>query len=100
MANENVTKRASIADFDVIIRPVITEKSVTASSEDNKYTFVVKKGANKIQNIYNVHVTGVNVINVPAKLLSRGTRYKGSLSAYKKAIVTIKEGETINLYAE
>ena len=106
MANENVTRKASIADFDVIIRPVITEKSVSASSEGNKFTFVVKKDANKIQiknaiqNIFNVHVTSVNVINVPAKLLSRGTRYKGSLNAYKKAIVTIKEGETINLYAE
>lgn len=99
-------KKASISDFDVIIEPIITEKSMTASQEENKFTFIVKKGANKIQiknaiqNIYNVHVTGINVINVPAKKVTRGTRYKGTLSAYKKAIVTIKEGETINLYAE
>ena len=93
-------------DFtDVIIAPVVTEKSMTLKN-NNVYTFKVASSANKIQiknaiqNIYNVHVTSVNVINVPAKLLSRGTRYKGSLSAYKKAIITIKEGETINLYAE
>lgn len=102
-----VTKnKATINDFEVILEPVITEKSTTENQENNKYTFVVKKGTNKVQirnaikRIYGVTVTNVNTVNVPAKVTTRGSRYKGTISGYKKAIVTIKEGETINLYAE
>ena len=101
------TKRtATIADFDVIIEPLITEKSMTANQESNKYTFVVKKDANKTQiknaihRIYGVNVKQVNIVNVPAKVVTRGSRYKGTIGAFKKAIVTVKEGETINLFAE
>lgn len=99
-------KTATISDFDVIIEPLITEKSMTAAQEGNKYTFIVKKGANKTQiknaihTIYGVNVEQVNIVNVPAKVVTRGSRYKGTLGAFKKAIVTIKEGETINLFAE
>lgn len=107
VANEVVaTKKATISDFDVIIEPLITEKSTTESQEHNKFTFVVKSTANKTQiknaihKIYNVNVTGVNLVNVPAKVTTRGSRYKGTISGFKKAIVTIKDGETINLFAE
>ena len=99
-------KKATISDFDVIIEPLITEKSTTESQERNKFTFIVKKEANATQvknaihRIYNVNVTGVNLVNVPAKASSRGSRYKGTLSGFKKAIVTVKNGETINLFAE
>ena len=99
-------KKATISDFDVIIRPLITEKSMTASQENNKFTFVVKKGANKTQiknaihRIYGVNVEQINIVNVPAKVVTRGSRYKGTIGAFKKAIVTVKEGETINLFAE
>ena len=99
-------KKATISDFDVIIEPLITEKSTTESAERNKITFIVKADANKTQiknaihRIYNVNVTGVNVVNVPSKNASRGSRYKGTISGFKKAIVTIKEGETINLFAD
>lgn len=102
---ENV-KKASIHDFDCIIEPLITEKSTTVIQENNQYTFIVKKSANKTQiknaihKIYNVEVKNVNVVNVPSKVVTRGSKYKGSLSAFKKAIVTLKEGQTINLYAE
>lgn len=100
------TSKATISDFDVIIEPLITEKSMTASQENNKFTFVVKKGANKTQiknaihRIYGVNVESVNVVNVPAKVVTRGSRYKGTIGAFKKAVVTVKDGETINLFAE
>lgn len=100
------TNKATISDFEVIIEPLITEKSTTATSENNKFTFIVKKGANKVQirnaikRIYGVTVTEVNTVNVPSKTTTRGSRYKGTISGFKKAIVTIKEGETINIFAE
>ena len=100
------TSKATISDFDVIIEPLITEKSMTASQENNKFTFVVKKGANKTQiknaihRIYGVNVESVNVVNVSAKVVTRGSRYKGTIGAFKKAVVTVKDGETINLFAE
>ena len=103
---EVIVKKATISDFDVIIEPLITEKSTTESAERNKITFIVKADANKTQiknaihRIYNVNVTGVNIVNVPSKNASRGSRYKGTISGFKKAVVTIKEGETINLFAE
>ena len=103
---EEKLKKATISDFDVIIEPLITEKSMSASQEHNKFTFVVKKDANKTQiknaihKIYNVNVTAVNLVNVPAKATTRGSRYKGTISGFKKVIVTIKEGETINLFAD
>ncbi len=101
-----VSSKTTIHDFDVIIEPIITEKSMTQSQEKPIFAFKVKKDANKIeiknalQRIYNVHIESVRVINVLAKKVSRGSRYKGTLPGYKKAIVTLKEGETINLFAE
>ena len=103
---EVIVKKATISDFDVIIEPLITEKSMSASQEHNKFTFVVKSTANKTQiknaihKIYNVNVTAVNLVNVPAKVTTRGSRYKGTISGFKKAIVTVKDGETINLFAD
>ncbi len=106
VAAEVKAKKATISDFDVIIEPLITEKSMSASQEHNKFTFVVKSTANKTQiknaihKIYNVNVTAVNLVNVPAKVTTRGSRYKGTISGFKKAIVTVKDGETINLFAD
>ena len=103
---EAVVKRATINDFDIIIEPLITEKSMSLSQEANKATFIVKDNANKIaikkaiEHIYNVHVTGVQIVNVPSKKTTRGGRYKGTLPGFKKAIVTIKDGEAIDLFKE
>lgn len=97
--------RATIADFDIIIEPLITEKSMTLS-QGNKATFKVKKGSNKIaikraiEHIYNVKVIGVQTVNVLPKKASRGARYKGTLPGYKKAIVTLAEGNAIDLFKE
>lgn len=98
--------KATIHDFDCIIEPLITEKTMKATQDENKITFIVKKGANKtqirnaIEKIYNVHVVGISTVNVVAKATTRGSRYKGTISGFKKAIVTIRNGESINLFAE
>ena len=88
---------------DIIIRPVITEKSMRASSEDNKTTFIVAKNANKvsvaqaIQEIYNVKPEKVNIVNVRGKARRVG-RYEGKTNSYKKAIVKFPEGQGIDIF--
>jgi len=93
--------------MQVLIKPVITEKAETLAEEMNKYTFVVAKGANKIQikkaieELYNVTVTDVNTARMPGKVKVRGTRsgYQiGKKSSYKKAVVSVVEGEMIDIY--
>ena len=85
---------------DIIIAPVITEKSQIAISENNVYTFKVSKDANKtqikqaIEEIFNVKVESVNVINVHPKKKRVG-RYSGYTNKVKKAIVKLKEGSSI-----
>lgn len=88
-------------EFNAIKRPCITEKS-TMLSEKNFYTFEVDKRANKFQikeNIekkYNVHVELVRIISVPKKPKKRGG-IKGFKSGYKKAIVKVMKGESIDI---
>ncbi|MGM9941334.1 MAG: 50S ribosomal protein L23 [Bulleidia sp.] len=90
---------------DIIIRPVVTEKSNRLQETENKVTFVVAKNANKvaikqaIQEIYNIKPVAVNTINVHPKKKRVG-RFTGMTSAYKKAVVTLPEGQTIELYKE
>ena len=86
---------------DIIIAPVITEKSQIAKSE-GKYTFKVDPKANKleikeaIEKIFNVKVTSIRTINVKPKKRRVG-RYTGLTNRKKKAIVTLKEGSSIEL---
>ncbi len=88
---------------DVIIRPIITEKSMRENAEDNKIVFEVKKGANKtevaqaIKEIYNIVPEKVNVLNVRPKAKRMG-RYVGKTSAMRKAIVKLPEGQDISLF--
>ena len=87
--------------MDVIISPSITEKA-TSLSEFNKLIFKVNKGANKkaikksIEKLFKVNVVKINTINLRAKTkIVRGKKaYK---SGYKKAIVTLKKGQSIDL---
>lgn len=85
--------------YEIIISPIITEKS-TQAIEAGKYTFKVDKKANKIEiknaieEIFKVDVVKVNTINVLPKKKRMG-RYEGYKSGYKKAIVTVAEGQTI-----
>ena len=87
--------------LDTIVSPVITEKA-TALSEFNKIVFKVHKGANKnsikksIEKIFKVSVIKINTINLKGKTkLVRGK--KSSRPGYKKAIVTLKKGQSIDL---
>ena len=87
--------------LDTIISPIVTEKS-TSLSEFNKVVFKVHKGANKntikknIEKIFKVNVIKINTINLKGK--SKIVRNKKSYkSGYKKAIVTLKKGQSIDL---
>ena len=90
---------------DIIIRPIITEKSMRQNSEDNKITFEVAKGANKtavaqaIQEIYNIKPEKVNIVNVRPKTKRMG-RYVGKTNAGRKAVVKLPEGQDITLFDE
>ena len=88
---------------EIIIRPVISERAFDMQ-EYNRYTFEVDKRANKIEiakaveEIFGVHVKKVNTVNVKPK--PKRVRYaKGLTRTWKKAIVTLAEGETIELFA-
>ena len=93
-------------DFAVIEKPIITEKSMNMMQNQNKVVVHVAPDANKtevklaFQRIFQVKVTDVAVSNVKGKETTRGTRYKGHISGYKKAIVTIAEGEAIDLFKD
>jgi len=108
MADKKVaaTKRATVHDFDVIVEPVITEKTMSLMQEQNKVTVRVSKTANRadvkkaFEKIFGVKVTNVNIVNVPAKETTRGGRYRGTISGFKKAVVTVKEGQAIDLFKE
>jgi|TARA_B100001741_G_scaffold258950_1_gene222324 large subunit ribosomal protein L23 len=87
--------------FDKILSPVVTEKS-TNLSEQNKIVFKVPSSANKknlknnIEKIFKVNVTKVNIINKQKRVkLTRGRKVK--VSGYKKAIITLKKGQSIDL---
>ena len=87
---------------DILIRPLITEKS-TQLMEEGKYVFVVAKKANKIEiakavaQVFNVKVANVNTVNVSGKVKRMG-RFVGKRSAYKKAIVKLAPGEPIEFF--
>lgn len=88
---------------EVIIRPVITEHSYDLM-ENNTYTFEVAKDSNKveiaqaIEAIFNVKVVRVNTLNVKPK--PKRVRYQaGKTRTWKKAMVTLKEGDTIEIFA-
>ena len=87
---------------DILIRPLITEKS-TQLMEEGKYAFVVAKKANKIEiakavaQVFNVKVANVNTVNVSGKVKRMG-RFVGKRSDYKKAIVKLAPGETIEFF--
>ena len=93
-------------DFQVILEPRITEKSMDLMQNQNKITVKVLASANKteiklaVERIFQVKVKSVAISNVASKNTTRGTRFKGVISGYKKAVVTIAEGEAIDLFKE
>jgi large subunit ribosomal protein L23 len=94
--------------MSILIKPIITEKATKMSEDENRYTFEVDKNANKIQikdaveATYGVSVAKVRTMNVRPDRKTKFTKsgvVTGKTSAYKKAIVQVAEGETIDLYA-
>ena len=111
MAEEKKIEKVSFAkptahDYSVIIEPIITEKSMALMQNQNKVTMKVAKGANKIeikdafQRIFQVKVTGVNVATQRAKATTRGGRYQGKIQGFKKAIISLAEGNAVDLFKE
>ena len=104
--NTNRFPKATEKDFQVIVKPLITEKTMSLMQNDNKVTVKVLDSANKteiklaFQRIFQVKVTDVKVLNQRAKSTTRGTRYAGHISGYKKAVVTVADGEAIDLFKE
>ncbi len=92
----------------IIIKPIVTEKMTAISEKMARYGFRVQPRANKIEiareveKLYNVTVVDVNTANYRPKNKSRYTRsgmIKGKTAAFKKAIVTLKEGDVIDFYS-
>lgn len=87
---------------EIIIKPVVTEKSVDLMQE-NKYCFKVAKDANKIEiknaieEIFKVTVVDVNTVNVHGKMKRMG-RTQGMTASWKKAVVTLREGDSIEVF--
>src|SRR6056297_624208 len=93
---------------DILIKPLITEKMTDQGDDYNKYGFIVNKKANKIQirnaveEMYGVTVDSVNTMRYRGKQRSRYTRagiIKGRENSFKKAIVTLVEGDSIDFYS-
>ena len=98
--------KATEKDFAVIVKPIVTEKTMALMQNLNKVTIKVAANSNKteiklaFERIFQVKVDSVKVINVASKAITRGTRYPGTLSGYKKAIVTVADGDAIDLFKE
>ena len=93
---------------EVLIKPILTEKANAQQESLRRYAFKVNRRANKleiktaIEQFYGVNVLEVNTLVVPGKYKTRSTKsgvISGVKSGYKKALVTVAEGETIDLYA-
>ncbi len=93
--------------MSVLKKPLITEKA-SALNESGKYGFIVDKNANKVEikkeveQMYGVTVESVNTMKYQGKAKSRYTKSKvisGRTAGYKKAIVTVKDGEVIDFYS-
>ena len=92
---------------DVLIKPILSEKANKQSEKMNRYTFIVDRKANKleikkaVELFYGVQVENVNTSVMPSKLKAKFTKaglIVGRKPAKKKALVTVAEGETIDLY--
>jgi large subunit ribosomal protein L23 len=88
---------------DIIRRPLVTEKSTQANEETNKVTFVVRRDANKIEikraveEVFGVSVLGVRTLNNRGKKKRVGAR-QGRKPDWKKAVVSLREGDRIDLF--
>ncbi len=93
--------------MSIIIKPILTEKMMNDTEEFNRYGFVVDRRANKIEikkaieELFSVEVLGVRTMNYPPERKTRYTKsglVQGKTGAYKKAVVEIAEGQSIDFY--
>lgn len=94
--------------MEILLRPIVTEKFTKLGEKLNQYGFVVERTANKIQikkaiqDLYGVKVAEVNTMRYAGKIKSRFTKggvITGSNNAFKKAVVTLADGEKIDFYS-
>mgnify|MGYP001032554408 CR=1 FL=1 len=94
--------------MDILIKPIVTEKMTIQGEKLNRYGFVVEKTANKLQikkaveDMYSVTVADVNTMRYGGKVKSRFTKagyLVGRTNSFKKAIITLKEGDKIDFYS-
>jgi len=94
--------------MDILVKPIVTEKMTAQGERYNRYGFWVRRQATKqqikkaVESLYNVSVESVNTMIYPGKVKSRFTKaglISGKSSAFKKAIVTLVKGESIDFYS-
>ena len=94
--------------MNILIKPIVTEKMNSQGEDMNRFGFIVDKRANKIEiklaieKLYGVSVASVNTINYGGKRKTQYTKsgvISGKANSYKKAIVTLAEGDTIDFYS-
>ena len=89
--------------YQVLVRPILTEKTNAQSESSARYTFQVDPRANKhmvrdaVQKVFNVHVVDVNILTVRGKTRRFG-RHESRLPDWKKAMVTLAQGENISFF--
>ncbi|MHC5009702.1 MAG: 50S ribosomal protein L23 [Planctomycetota bacterium] len=92
-----------LTHHDIVLRPLVTEKSLAQSERQNTYTFKVRESANKVQIRDAIeHIFKVRVVDVRTQIhmgkRRRVGRWLGHTGSWKKAIVRVKEGDTIDFY--
>ena len=93
----------TLSPQDIVLNPVITEKTLRMAERHNSYTFKVRSSANKVQvrdaieRLFSVNVVGVRTQTYIGKFRRVG-RYVGNTPNWKKAVVKVKEGDTIEFY--
>jgi large subunit ribosomal protein L23 len=94
--------------MSILLKPIVTEKMTSQGEDMNRYGFIVDKRANKVQikkaveELYDVSVASVNTMRYGGKKKMRYTRtgiISGKTKSYKKAIITLIEGDTIDFYS-
>ena len=94
--------------MNLMIIPIVTEKANAISEKTNRFSFKVSPDANKyqikdaVEKLYDVKVVGVSTMNYEGKKKMRSTQrgiQRGKVAAFKKAVVTLAEGQTIDFYS-
>jgi|SRR6056297_1856330 len=97
-----------MSDMDILMKPIVTEKMTEQGESLNRYGFIVNVKADKVQikkaveELYDVHVRSVNTMKYDGKFKTRYTKtgvVSGRTNAYKKAIVTLNDNDTIDFYS-